>query len=76
MENKFNKIKTIDEAMKYVKDGCTIMIAGFGGIGSSYDLIQAIIKKGVKDLTQASVCTCTRALPSFLFGEWTRRNQR
>ncbi|MBN7773949.1 CoA transferase subunit A [Clostridium aminobutyricum] len=55
MKNKFGKMKTIDEAMEYVKDGCTIMIAGFGGIGSSYDLIQAIIKKGVKDLTLISI---------------------
>lgn len=55
MENKFGKIKTIEEAMKHVTDGCTIMIAGFGGIGSSYDLIQAIIKKGVKDLTLISI---------------------
>ena len=44
MENKFGKIKSIEEAMTHVTDGCTIMIAGFGGIGSSYDLIQAIIK--------------------------------
>lgn len=55
MQNRFNKIKTIDEAMKHITDGCTIMIAGFGGIGSSYDLIQAIIKKGVKDLTLISI---------------------
>ncbi|MBE6035218.1 MAG: CoA transferase subunit A [Clostridiales bacterium] len=55
MENKFGKIKTIAEAMEYVTDGCTIMIAGFGGIGSSYDLIQAIIEKGVKDLTLISI---------------------
>ena len=55
MKNRFNKIKTIEEAMKHVTDGCTILIAGFGGIGSSYDLIQAIIKKGVKDLTLISI---------------------
>lgn len=55
MENKFGKIKTIEEAMEAVKDGCTIMIAGFGGIGSSYDLIQAIIQKRVKDLTLISI---------------------
>lgn len=55
MENKFNKIKTISEAMEHVTDGCTIMIAGFGGIGSSHDLIQAIIEKGVKNLTLISI---------------------
>ncbi len=55
MENKFGKISTIEKAMEHVTDGCTIMIAGFGGIGSSYDLIQAIIEKGVKDLTIISI---------------------
>lgn len=55
MQNRFNKIKTVEEAMEHIKDGCTIMIAGFGGIGSSYDLIQAIIKKNVKDMTLISI---------------------
>lgn len=55
VENRFNKIKTVEEAMEYIKDGCTIMIAGFGGIGSSFDLIQAIIKKNVRDMTLISI---------------------
>ena len=33
IENKFGKISTVEEAMKHINDGCTIMIAGFGGIG-------------------------------------------
>ncbi len=55
MENKFGKIKTIAEAMEYIKDGSTIMVSGFGGIGSSHDLVHAIIEKGVKDLTIISI---------------------
>ncbi len=55
MENKFGKIKTVDQAMEYIKDGSTLMISGFGGIGSSYNLVQAIIEKGVKDLTIISI---------------------
>jgi acetate CoA/acetoacetate CoA-transferase alpha subunit len=55
LENKFKKIQTVQEAMEHIKDGITIMIAGFGGIGSSYTLIQAILKKGVKDLTLISI---------------------
>lgn len=55
VENKFGKIQTIEKAMEHITDGCTIMIAGFGGIGSSYSLIQEIIKKGVKDLTIISI---------------------
>ena len=55
MENKFGKVKTLEEAMIHIKDGSSIMIAGFGGIGSSYNLIQEIIKKGVKNLTLISI---------------------
>jgi len=55
VENKFGKIKTVEEAMEYIKDGMTIMIAGFGGVGSSYRLVNEIIKKNVKDLTLISI---------------------
>jgi acetate CoA/acetoacetate CoA-transferase alpha subunit len=53
--NKFGKIRTVEQAMEHITDGATIMIAGFCGVGSSYRLIQEIIKKGVKDLTLISV---------------------
>jgi len=53
--NRFGKIQTVEKAMTYINDGATIMIAGFGGIGSSYRLVQEIIKKGVKDLTLISI---------------------
>jgi acetate CoA/acetoacetate CoA-transferase alpha subunit len=49
--NDFGKIKTLSEAMEYIKDGITIMVPGFGGVGASPMLIDAIIKKGVKNLT-------------------------
>lgn len=55
VENKFGKIKTVEEAMERITDGCTIMIAGFGGIGSSYRLVNEIIKKNVKNLTLISI---------------------
>ena len=55
LENKFGKIKTVEEAMDQIKDGMTIMIAGFGGVGSSYRLINEIIKKNVKNLTLISI---------------------
>lgn len=54
-ENQFGKIKTVSEAMETIKDGMTIMIAGFGGVGSSYTLINEIIKKNVKNLTLISI---------------------
>lgn len=55
IENKFDKIKTVNEAMEHVKDGMTLMISGFGGIGSSCTLVNEIIKKQVKDLTLISI---------------------
>jgi len=55
VENKFGKIKTVEEAMDMIHDGMTIMIAGFGGVGSSYRLVNEIIKKNVKDLTLISI---------------------
>ncbi|MDR2157342.1 MAG: CoA transferase subunit A [Clostridiales Family XIII bacterium] len=55
LENKFGKIRTVEEAMSYINDGTSIMLAGFCGVGSSYRLVQEIIKKGVKNLTLISV---------------------
>ncbi|WP_432407465.1 acetate CoA-transferase subunit alpha [Wukongibacter sp. M2B1] len=45
------KVIGIDEAMEYIKDGMTIMIGGFMGVGTPKILIEGILKKGVKDLT-------------------------
>jgi acetate CoA/acetoacetate CoA-transferase alpha subunit len=50
LPDEFGKIKSLDAAMEYIKDGMTIMIPGFGGVGTSPMLIEAIIKKQVKDL--------------------------
>jgi acetate CoA/acetoacetate CoA-transferase alpha subunit len=55
VENKFNKIKPIEEVMPFIKDGITLMVSGFGGIGSSYALVKAVVDSGVKDLTVISV---------------------
>ncbi|WDV44989.1 acetate CoA-transferase subunit alpha [Clostridiaceae bacterium M8S5] len=46
-----NKIISYDEAVSRIKDGMTIMIGGFLGVGNPHGLIDALIKKGVKDLT-------------------------
>ena len=45
------KIKTIDEAMEYIKDGMTIAFGGFMGVGTPEKFVDAILAKGVKDLT-------------------------
>lgn len=45
------KIKLINEVMELIKDGQTIMFGGFLAVGTPEMIIDAIIKKGVKDLT-------------------------
>lgn len=55
IENRFGKLKTVSEAMEHIRDGMTLMVSGFGGIGSSCTLINEIIKKQVKDLTLISI---------------------
>jgi len=46
-----NKIKEINEVIEYINDGMTLMIGGFMAIGTPEILIDAILEKGVKDLT-------------------------
>ncbi len=45
------KIRTAQEAIAGLKDGMTIMVAGFLGTGSPEILMDAILEKGVKHLT-------------------------
>ena len=46
-----NKVITADEAVAGVKDGMTIMVAGFLATGSPEILMDALVRKGVKHLT-------------------------
>ncbi|MBR4786318.1 MAG: CoA transferase subunit A [Bacteroidales bacterium] len=46
-----SKVISIEEAVSHVKDGMTIMFGGFLGAGTAVKLVEAIAKKGVKDLT-------------------------
>ncbi|WP_411679834.1 acetate CoA-transferase subunit alpha [Clostridium thailandense] len=46
-----NKVMSIDDVMEHIKDGMTVMIGGFMGVGTPEFIIDAIVKKGVKDLT-------------------------
>jgi acetate CoA/acetoacetate CoA-transferase alpha subunit len=48
---KKNKIVTMEEALEYISDGCTLMYGGFGGVGTPPTLVQGILDKGVKELT-------------------------
>lgn len=51
MDNRFEKIISIDKAMDYFFDGMSILFGGFGGIGSPPTLIDGILKKDIKELT-------------------------
>lgn len=46
-----NKVTTIAQTLESVKDGMTIMIGGFLGVGTPELLVDALIAKGIKDLT-------------------------
>lgn len=46
-----NKISTVEQVVAKIKDGSTLMVAGFLGCGTPESLIDAIIEKGIKDLT-------------------------
>lgn len=51
MDISFNKIISVEEAMEYFIDDMTIVFGGFGGIGSPPTIIDAILDKGVQNLT-------------------------
>lgn len=46
-----NKVKTVEQAMEHIKDGITVMIGGFMGVGAPEFIIDAMVRKNVKDLT-------------------------
>lgn len=46
-----NFIDTVGEAVAGIKDGSTVMIGGFGNAGQPFELIDALMDCGAKDLT-------------------------
>lgn len=42
---------TADEAVAGIEDGSTVLVGGFGLAGMPFDLIDALIRQGAKDLT-------------------------
>ena len=47
-------VSSADEAVRDVKDGAMVMVGGFGLCGIPADLIDALVRKGVKNLTTVS----------------------
>ena len=46
-----NKVISMQQALSHIKDGCTIMIGGFGAVGTPMGIVNAILDAGIKDLT-------------------------
>jgi 3-oxoadipate CoA-transferase alpha subunit len=46
-----NFVDSVNEAVAGVKDGSTVMIGGFGNAGQPFELIDALMDCGAKDLT-------------------------
>lgn len=46
-----NKVTTLENAMKRMTDGMTIMLGGFANVGTPEALVDGVVAKGVKDLT-------------------------
>lgn len=42
---------TTDEAVAGIEDGATVLVGGFGLAGMPFDLVDALIRQGAKDLT-------------------------
>lgn len=49
-----DKIKTADEAVSIIQDGASIMIGGFMGCGTPEILIDALVRRNVRNLTVIS----------------------
>lgn len=47
-------LESVDEAVRGIADGSTVLVGGFGFAGMPFDLIDALIRQGAKDLTIVS----------------------
>lgn len=46
-----NKLRTMNEALEFLKDDMTVMIGGFLGVGSPEEIIDGIIERKIRNLT-------------------------
>ncbi|WP_131737045.1 3-oxoacid CoA-transferase subunit A [Actinomadura roseirufa] len=47
-------LESVDEAVRGIEDGSTVLVGGFGFAGMPFDLIDALIRQGAADLTIVS----------------------
>ncbi len=45
------KVQSVENAVKHIKSGSSLMFGGFGGMGNPPTLIKAILENGTKNLT-------------------------
>lgn len=48
------RVQSIADALDGVKDGATVLCAGFGSVGEPIELIEGLIEKGLRDLVVVS----------------------
>jgi len=66
------KVITSDEAAALINDGDTIMVGGFLGVGTPETIVDAIVRRNVKELTV--ICNDT-AFPDRGIGKWIVNKQ-
>jgi 3-oxoadipate CoA-transferase alpha subunit len=47
-------LESVDEAVRGIEDGSTVLVGGFGFAGMPFDLVDGLIRQGAKDLTIVS----------------------
>ena len=65
-------ILTPEKAVENIKDGVSLMVSGFMGCGNAFTLIDALVKKGSKDLT---LITSDTSFPEVGVGRLICRNR-
>lgn len=67
-----DKVKTAREALAAVKDGSSVMIGGFAGVGVPDQLVDTLAEMGVKNLT---IIDCDAGRPNRGVGKLLRNGQ-
>lgn len=59
---------TLEQVVSYVKDGMTVMVGGFLGVGAPIQIMDALAESGVKNLTV--ICNDTAFPLTSLLVSW------
>lgn len=61
-----------DAAVADIRDGATVLVGGFAGVGVPWDLIHALVRRGVRDLTAVNTA-CTAELEPLIAAGLVRK---